>query len=279
MVQQNGPWQSVTSSSQIWYVSYPDGKAHRITNDLNDYLGVSLTADSGALVTVLNELVSNIWIASNDNARRASQITYTKFDGAGGLSWTPDGKIVYVSGANGKVDLWIMEANGTGQKQLTADAGNTRVPSVSPDGRYVVFMSDRAGTSHIWRIDIGGSNARQLTNGDGGWSPDCAPDGRWVFYLLRSGGLEKVPIDGGDTVQVLDKASRGVGVSPDGKWIASGLSATKSAIYPVEGGEPYKILDIPSFYASWDARRTRPGLRGQKKWFNHQCADNRWWKD
>jgi eukaryotic-like serine/threonine-protein kinase len=243
--------ESVTSPSQIWYLSYPDAKVHRITNDLNDYLGASLAADSAALVTVQNERVSNIWIAPNDSARRASQITYTRFDGIEGISWTPDGKIVYASGASGKLDLWIMEANGTRQKQLTTDVGNTRVPSISPDGRYVVFMSDRTGTSHIWRIDIDGSNARQLTNGDGEWAPDCAPDGQWVFYLLSSGGLGKVPIDGGDTVKVIDRALGGVGISPDGKWIGTGLTATKSAIYPIEGGEPYKILDIPRFYASW----------------------------
>ena len=242
--------ESFASPAQIWHVSYPEGQVRRITNDLNDYVSLSLTAESDVLVTVESERISNIWIARNDDLQRASQITYSRFDGVEGISFTPDGKIVYTSGASGKLDLWIMEANGTGQKQLTADAGNTRVPSVSPDGRHVVFMSDRTGTSHIWRIDIDGSNARQLTNGNGEWAPAFAPNGQWVFYI-SSGGAGKVPIDGGDTIQVIDKASGGVGISPDGKWIACGLTATKSAIYPIEGGEPLKILDIPRFYASW----------------------------
>ena len=243
--------ETFASPTQIWYVSYGEGQLRKITNDLNDYVSLSLTAESDVLVTVESERVSNIWIARNDDLRRASQITYSRLDGVEGISFTPDGRIVYTSGPSGKLDLWIMESNGTGQKQLTADAGNTRVPSVSPDGRYVVFMSDRTGTSHIWRIDIDGSNARQLTNGNGEWAPAFAPNGQWVFFLLSSGGAGKVPIDGGDTIRVIDKASGGVGISPDGKWIASGLTATKSAIYPVEGGEPHKILDIPSFYASW----------------------------
>src|SRR6266516_5897071 len=120
-----------------------------------------------------------------------------------------------------------------------------------PTVAYIVFMSDRTGTSHIWRIDIDGSNARQLTNGNGEWAPAFAPNGQWVFYLLSSGGVAKVPIDGGDTIRVIDKAAGGVGISPDGKWIAAGLTATKAAIYPVEGGEHHMILDIPRFYASW----------------------------
>ena len=243
--------ESFASPAQIWYVSYGEGQVRKITNDLNDYVSLSLTAESDDLVTVESERVSNIWIARTDDLHRASQITYSKFDGVEGISWTPDGKIVYTSGASGKLDLWLMEANGTGQKQLTADAGNARVPSVSPDGRYIVFMSDRTGTSHIWRIDIDGSDARQLTNGNGEWAPAFAPNGQWVFYMLSSGGAGKVPIDGGDTIRVIDKASGGVAISPDGKWIASGLTATKIAIYPVEGGEPHRILDIPRFYASW----------------------------
>src|SRR5438874_3806629 len=243
--------ETFASPTQIWYVSYGEGQLRNITNDLNDYVSLSLTAESDVLVTVESERVSNIWIARNDDLRRASQITHSKFDGVEGISWTPDGKIVYASGANGKLDLWLMEANGTGQKQLTADAGNARVPSVSPDGRYIVFMSDRTGKSHIWRIDIDGSNAGQLTNGNGEYAPAFAPNGQWVFYLLSSGGVGKVPIDGGDAIRVIDKAAGGVAISPDGKWIASGLTATKAAIYPIEGGEPHKILDIPRFYATW----------------------------
>ena len=244
--------ESVASPSQIWYLSYPRGEAHRITNDLNDYLSMSLAADSAALVTVNSEQVSNIWIAPNDDARRASQITFSKFDGLEGISWTPDGKIVYASGASGNLDLWMIEANGTGQKQFTADAGNNSHPSVSADGRYVVFMSDRTGTNHIWRIDIDGSNAMQLTNGEGELNPQCSPTGEWVLYQLTGkGGVGKVPIGGGKAVQIIDKASGSAGISPDGKWIATSYfqpTEVKIAIYPIEGGEPERILDLFGYY-------------------------------
>ena len=223
---------------------------------MNDYLGVSLTADSAALVTVESEQVSNIWTVSNDDPHRASQITYSNLDGVEDLSWTPDGKIVYASAANGNLDLWIMESNGAGQKQLTADAGNNRRPSVSPDGRYIVFISDRTGVNHVWRIDIDGNNARQLTNGNGEWRPQCSPVGQWVIYRSASGrgSVWKVPIDGGDAVKIIDQTSAGLAISPDGKWIASAHfepADIKTAIYSVEGGEPHKILDIHTVYIRW----------------------------
>jgi eukaryotic-like serine/threonine-protein kinase len=248
---------SVASPSQIWRLSYPSGEAHRITYDLNDYVGLSLTADSSALVTVQSEQVSNIWIAPKDNARSATQITFSKFDGVEGISWTPDGKVVYASGASGNLDLWMIEANGTGQKKLTADAGNNSRPSVSPDGRYIVFISDRTGTNHVWRIEADGNDATQLTNGDGELNPQCSPSGQWVFYQLATGkgGLGKVAIGGRETVQVIDKASLGVAISPDGKWLASAYflpTEVKIAIYPIEGGEPHRILDLSGYsYFRW----------------------------
>ena len=215
---------------------------------------MSLSADSAALVTVKSEQVSNIWIAPNDDARRASQVTHTKFDGIEGISWTPDSKIVYTSGASGNLDLWMVESTGTGQKQLTADAGNNSQPSVSSDGRYVVFMSDRTGANHIWRIDIDGSNATQLTNGEGEVSPQCLPTGQWVLYALTSGkgGMGKVAIGGGETVKIIDTNGLGMAISPDAKWIASAYfqpTAVKTAIYPIEGGEPHKILDLLGYYS------------------------------
>jgi eukaryotic-like serine/threonine-protein kinase len=247
--------ESVTSPSQIWYLSYPDGEAHRITNDLNDYLDMSLTADSIALACVQSEQISNIWVMPGENTNRAIQITSTKFDGLGSISWTPDGKIVYDSAATGQLDLWMIAANGTGEKQLTADAGNNNGPSVSPDGRFVVFVSDRTGTNHVWKIDIDGSNATQLTNGIGETNPQCSPNGQWVAFSSRSrdSPLMRVPMVGGEPVQINVNTS-GVAISPDGEWIASTHfepANINTAIYPSGGGEPRKFLDIAAYYFRW----------------------------
>jgi Tol biopolymer transport system component len=150
----------------------------------------------------------------------------------------------------------MIEANGTGEKQLTADAGNNSWPSVSPDGRYVVFASDRTGTDHVWRIDTDGSNPTQLTNGGGESFPQCSPNGQWVVFNSRSTGtpLLKVPIDGGEPVPIVEKNSDLVAISPDGKWVASlhfENAKTNTAIYPFEGGEPHQIVDINSYYFRW----------------------------
>ncbi len=69
-----------TVTNQIWRISYPDGEARRITNDFNHYLGMSLSADSGALAVVQGNRLSNIWVAPNGDAgRRANQIRWQQF--------------------------------------------------------------------------------------------------------------------------------------------------------------------------------------------------------
>jgi Tol biopolymer transport system component len=165
-----------------------------------------LTADSSELVTVQNQRLSNIWIASGAEPDRSTQITF----GSGeycDLSWIPDGKILYDSTVTGNTEVWEINADGTGRRQLTADAGRNYAPSASPDGRYIVFQSNRTGIAQIWRMDPDGGNPKQLTSGkeDSNW-PQCSPDGQWVLYQYGSpGAVWKVSIDGGTPIQLTDK--------------------------------------------------------------------------
>lgn len=263
-----------SSPSQIWHLAYPSGETRRITNDLNGYDNVSLTADSKALVTVQSDQSSNIWVAPGGDAARAKQITSGggqagAGDSGGGVCWTPDGKIVYDSLAGGRLDLWIMNGEGTGQRQLTSEAGSNIYPCVSPDGRYIVFDSDRAGRTDVWRIDLDGNNPTQL-NTDGGWFPICSVDGKWVVYQVQSGGnhlLWKVPTEGGVPVQlgndndVVQRPS----ISPDGKLIACNFIPPGSdwqmriAALSFEDGKPVHVFDIMTINPFRELRWTGDG--------------------
>ena len=243
--------EQTSSPSQLWRISYPSGEAHKITNDLNDYLGVSLTADCTALVTVQSGRPSNMWVAPDGEASRATQITFSNSDGTEGIAWTPDGKIVYASLASGNSDLWITDADGSNQKQLTLDARNNSYPAPSSDGRYIVFVSDRKGSTNIWRMDRDGRNQTQLTYGNGEVFPECSPDGKWVVYnSVVDMTLWKVPMGGGDPEQITTRCLGMPAISPDGKLIA-GDDFRKTAIYPFAGGEPIKVLNTWSFHGKW----------------------------
>ena len=249
------------SAQQLWHVSYPSGAVRRITNDANNYLGLSLTADSSALVTVQREQASSVWTVPNGEANRAAQLTSSRSEGLNGVVWAPDGRIVYTVGRAGQRDIWIMNADGTNQRQLTADAGANGAPSVSADGRYIVFISTRAGARNIWRMDIDGSHPKQLTTGSDDQGPNCSPDGRWVVYGTTESDKQrvgKVAIDGGGAEQVTNYTSARPLVSPDGKMIVCAYvneqespARWRLATISFAGGPPIKTFDISGFQSRY----------------------------
>jgi serine/threonine protein kinase/Tol biopolymer transport system component/tetratricopeptide (TPR) repeat protein len=239
---------------QIWHIDYPDGYARRVTNDLTDYRGVSLSADSKTLLSVQRQTFTSIWVSPKDRPDSSTQIT----SGAGryfDLSWTPDNKILYASDASGSADIWEIDADGTNQKQLTAGAGRNYGPVASADGRYVLFHSSRNGQWQIWRMDADGNNPLVLTSGaeESNWA-QVSPDSRWVIYQhVGDGGfftLWKIPIGGGTPERLTTGLMVRPIISPDGKWIAcwqkdqTPNAPWRIAIVPIEGGSPQKFLDV-----------------------------------
>jgi serine/threonine protein kinase/Tol biopolymer transport system component len=246
-------------NAQYYLISYPEGVVRRITNDLNDYHDLSLTADTATLATVQEDRIVNIWVASGADAKSLRQLTFgsSKYEGDSGLRWAPDGRIVYAAWAGNVGDIWILNADGSGQKRLTNTSSPyaSWYPAVSPDGRYVVFISDRAGKAHLWRMDIDGGNLKQLTSGDRDErDPSFSPDGRWLFYSSYDGEhleLFKLPLEGGESVRLTEGFLADTpNVSPDGKTIAAfyrerGGAPLKIVLLPIEGGKPSKIFEIP----------------------------------
>ncbi|MFL6215128.1 MAG: protein kinase domain-containing protein [Blastocatellia bacterium] len=246
----------IYSPHQLWHISYPDGVVRKITNDLNNYVGASLTADGDSLITVQSEQLSNVWAASDGDWSRAARVTSNNHDGVFGVAWTPDGRILYTSIATGRREIWTANADGSGQKQVTPDPGLEGRPVTTPDGRYIVFVSNSTGTSHIWRCDMNGGNLKQLTNGAGDSSPSCSPDSRWVYYssMLTPPRRQvlKVPIDGGESVPLNDMTCSRPVVSPDGRQIAVTFIDEKAtpkryrvALLSVASGEVTKVFDMP----------------------------------
>ena len=243
---------------QIWHVTYPAGEARKLTNDVSNYEGISISSDGKALITTQLEVESRIWTAPinpNDSSlpdmSHAKQVSVNRFDGRSGLSFAPDGKIVYGSKDGGEDGIWIMDADGENRKLL---AHNGIHPAVSPDGRYIVYQSTKDG--FIWRMDIDGANLKQLA---GGGYPSISPDSKWVLYNHSESQQPtawKVSIDGGVPMEIIDTQSHMPRLSPDGRLLAYGYFAEKNeprlAIAPPEGGQPLKTFVLPSGFSVYN---------------------------
>jgi eukaryotic-like serine/threonine-protein kinase len=248
---------------QLFQISYPEGRARRITDGLTNYAGVSLTKDSGSLVTLQANAMTQLWLAPNGDAGKARQVTSGSVNYSF-LSWTADAKLVCMSDESGAADIWMMDAEGKNKKQLTSNAAVNAYPSVAPDGSYIVFNSNRGNDPNVfqvWRMNLDGSNQKQLTQGPSAFYPTISPDGKWVVYtaLSESGkpNIWKMPIDGGDAVQLTTQISVWPKISPDGKFVLcqysddQQVSLPKIAIIPFDGGQPVKSFTLPLGQVQW----------------------------
>ena len=249
-----------TSPYQIWRVSYPAGEVTRVTNDLTEYGSSSfgLTADSSTIMTLVTERSSRIWLAGpGSTAGEATQLTDGKADGEFGISWTPDGRIVYVTKTGDNPDIWIMNRDGSAKRQLTANEDAESYIDASPDGRYIVYASaPPGGNDQILRMNIDGTNVISLARGDYyHWLPRVSPDSKWVvFGSFKSGAprLWKVSIDGGEPLQVTDLAFGAAGFLPDGtklygEYFDDQINPPRwrGSIVTFDTGQLVKVFNLP----------------------------------
>jgi Tol biopolymer transport system component len=101
---------------------------------------------------------------------------------------SPDGeRIIFDNIGDKQEDLFIINRDGTGLRQLTNDAYKDRVPHWSPDGKQIAFFSDKTGKYEGWTINADGSNPRKVTDFTGtpeNWAqlPFWSPDGKKLLF-------------------------------------------------------------------------------------------------
>lgn len=114
------------------------------------------------------------------------------------LDVAPDGRVIVFDLLG---DLYTLPIAGGAARRLTFGMAINRQPRYSPDGRQVVFVSDRNGRENVWIADRDGSNPRQLSDLRGFdaigavTSPVWSPDGRTIIVCQRLGATRAGPAD------------------------------------------------------------------------------------
>ncbi|MEP6787153.1 MAG: protein kinase, partial [Acidobacteriota bacterium] len=215
----------ISNLSQIYYVDPASGKQTRITNDLNEYVGVSVDMTGKIIVSAQRHDETTIWAGSMANLASATAVSAEPSAYLRAV-WTPDRRIVFDATDNNLPHIFIMDADGSNSQQLTPKDSSDRQPRVSPDGRFIVFTSDRSGESEIWRMKIDGSEpvllSRQVGTAE---APVISADGTKVYFFWTSTNkrvLGVVPIDGGEVSEMplYSDTSTNWSFSPDGKRVA-----------------------------------------------------------
>ncbi len=235
---------------QLFHVSIADGKEKRLTNDLNSYHGISVSDDGNSIAATQNFTTKDIWIVKNgENPRKIT----TESNVYSNACFMPDGRIVYDATDNNRPQIWIMNADGSNPQQLTPYDSFNFEPQISPDGRYIIFTSDRTGESEIWRMNTDGSNSIILTNTIGpSFAPIVSSDSTVWFQWNKENKqiLAKIPVSGGEiTIPEPNFGDHQWAISPDGKSVALVFfdeenKRFKLRIRPINTEEPSKIFDI-----------------------------------
>jgi serine/threonine protein kinase/Tol biopolymer transport system component len=202
---------------------------------------------------------------ADDCETSARQLTDNDFEDRA-PSWTPDGAHLLFSSDvdfDGRNDIFSITPDGDGLTRLTEENTYLSHPSLSPDGRYVIFQSwevDDPETGAILRLDPENGEIITLTDNDeADWSPAYSPDGRSIVFLRRGEGraaLWVMDASGDNMREVYDGPGYDWAAtwSPDGRFLAFTSDENGEMelyIIPVEGGTPRKITTGGGEYPAW----------------------------
>ncbi|MBD0338392.1 MAG: PD40 domain-containing protein [Thermoleophilia bacterium] len=188
--------------ARLAYVYYRDGNGElyvmkadgsgvaRLTRHGGEDLSPAWSPD-GARIVFSRDRRIHVMNADGSGVRRLTALAESH-----SAAWSPDGRAIVFS-SSGRTpenpELYSIRPNGTGLKRLTHTKGDAETlgddgfPSWSPDGRTLVFTSNRTGEGEVWTMRRDGSGERRLAGRRGwdDWWPHYSADGAWIVFESR----------------------------------------------------------------------------------------------
>ena len=190
---------------QLWYIGYPDGERRRLSSDVSQYHFVSSSTDGKTIAARRTQRAAEMWQVPSDGEPKDMKQVTTGKENLSGIGASTDGTLVFVAPQEDSSTVWAVKTAG----------GRT---SIAPKGTAVVFHRFIRGqdataftaygpdlVGHIHRINVDGSNAKQLTRGNGEDLIAVTPDGKYMVYNTPQAfrTLMVLPTDGSGSPRTL----------------------------------------------------------------------------
>jgi TolB protein len=208
----DGKWVAFISTrgrqTDVWVVPSAGGTEIRVTDDAAEEGNVQWIGKSKKLAFHTGVDASGLYAMTVADGKER-RITPDSIR-VGNQDVSPDGtEVVYqVLRGGGVSDLQVVPVAGGAPRTLVSGTADNYQPTWSPDGKSILFVSNRSGNQDVWVVGAAGGEPRQLTS----WSTDesnaqWASDGAFIYFVSSHeaspfNDLWKVPVAGGAPIRV-----------------------------------------------------------------------------
>ncbi|MEO8025990.1 MAG: S41 family peptidase [Bryobacteraceae bacterium] len=243
------------SVGNLWKVSEKGGKPQPVTHFASGWIvGPSMSADGRSIVyekdfgiwklDVASGRTAEIKVDLDSEAHDSSVQTITIDSEAESFDLSPSTKRAAIASGGSIYTI----ATELGEVQRVTDTlAHDRLPKWSPDGKKIVFVSDRSGRDEIWMSDERGSLPKQLTDADGPktgltWTPDS----KLLLYASDDAVMRLNVADGKSDLVVKNGIDvSAIQISPDARWLAYSVATkenlVRTFVRSIETGEEHSV--------------------------------------
>ena len=171
------------STYDVWHLDFERDSVTRISHGGDDYGGV-ITHDGNRVIWTSSRAGPyNLYWRPLDNSgpdERVVPANRSQFHPA----FSADGKFLVYAQSNGtQADLWLLPLDTRKPRPLVASEFGEGSPSISPDGRWLAYVSTASGQEHVYVTAFPQPAGKWQVSTDGGGMPRWTPDSRGIVYV------------------------------------------------------------------------------------------------
>jgi Tol biopolymer transport system component/DNA-binding winged helix-turn-helix (wHTH) protein len=250
----------------LWQMPAGGGEPQLINRGRKNITNPTISKDGKTIAFVESLSNLNIWEVGLPEQKTTEKVLFNSPNSDNSPSFSPDGKkIVFISDMTGNFEVWLADADGKNQKQLTFGRHSAGSPRFSPDGKFIAYGLKTGNITNVFILPADGSEApRNLTPGETkAMIPAWSADGKFIYFTSDKSGqdqLWKIPAVGGEAVQITRDGAFESFAAPDGKMIFFTKMKREAGIWKVniDGTEeaPVTGLEDAGYWRYWTVTPT-----------------------